>query len=462
MILSLWAVLLFVSYGLAADIQEPSPRERNRTTVDKIYKENLEKYKDNADMLVLPGLVADRKSKSVIVQAEATALRKGEIAEFFLIGDNSDHDYEALAISFAKPSDIHRALEFIGMAAGAPCNEERLQFWPKGERVFMSFASNSNAPVRVEDLVDDDRTVKTLPRSGLVFVGSAKIDSSDQPGTNVYAADVRGPNSIASAYNEAQTVLDIPHHFPQSVVYQHLCVSSRFAFPSNTLIQAILEPEHPDGQKRVVDLLLEVSPKPDTAGVALNDLIFSLNLKEKDKLLNPEPSLKSVLEQISSLAEKGRDPFVALQLHTNLTVKVIHDLAVVLSSIDTEKGIRMEPPLPGHLYYRAFVPDPTFLDRQTRIAQPWELVLSLKDSKLSGVLTQIGQIWKDGVARPDLKTTDYEIPTPEALRQTLDKHGPGLRVILVVAQPDITRGQLMTFLAPALPTHPTIHVFLKE
>ena len=64
--------------------------------------------------------------------------------------------------------------------------------------------------------------------------------------------------------------------------------------------------------------------------------------------------------------------------------------------------------------------------------------------------------------RPDLKVTDYEVQTPEALKQNLTEHGPGLPVILVKAQPSLTHEQLMRFLAPALVTHPTIHVFLSK
>ena len=111
--------------------------------------------------------------------------------------------------------------------------------------------------------------------------------------------------------------------------------------------------------------------------------------------------------------------------------------------------------------YKAFIADPDYLNRETRSAQPWELRLTLKDGKVSGVLTYIEQIWRDDAARPDLKSTDYEVGSPEALRQALDKHGPGIPVILVIAQPAVTHGQLMAFIAPVRRTHPTIHVYLR-
>ena len=462
MIKRLVLATILVSAGClrAEDTPAPSVREKNRAAAGNAYQENLEKYKGNADMLVLPGLVADRKEKRVVVQAETTALHEGEIAEFALIGENSGHDYEALALSFAKPSAVHKALEFIGMQAGKPCSEPKQQFWPKGERVLMSFARGAGAPIRVEKLVDDGRTGAALPESGLVFTGSMTINSADPAGAKAYAADAQGPNAIASNYNEPQTVLDVPRHSPQAVVYQHLRASRNLTFPTNSLIQVIIEPEHKDGTKRVVDLRLEVSPRPETAGAAVSDLAFSL--KAGDKAVTREPTLKSVLEEVSALVAKGHDPFVSLQLDGRLGVKAIRDLCVVLMSIDTEKGLRMEPPLSGHLYYKAFAPDPAFLDRESRIAQPWELDLSVRDAKVGGVLTQIEQIWTDGVARPELKATDYTVATPEALKEALAKYGPGLPVILVKAPPPLSHEQLMTFLTPSLKTHPTVHVFVKE
>jgi hypothetical protein len=400
----------------------------------------------------------------VVVQTEA--LRPNQPPEFFLVAENSGHDYEALAVALARPSDIHKALVFIGVEPGRPYDPAKLQLWPKGERIIVTFADDPAAPkvrrIRVERLFKDDRTGKTLPEKGFGFVGSFMIDSTDHPGATVYAADVRGPNSVLSGYNEPVTVLDVPYQAPQGAVYEHLSVTADWDFPTNGLIQAILEPEYKDGKKRVMDLVLGVGPKPGTPGVAASDL--RLSLKAGTRELNSDATLKGMLEAVSGLVDKGQDPFVSLQVETNMTLKALHDLCVVLASVDTEKGMRLEPPLPGHLYYKAFIPDPSFLDREKRIAQPWELRLVRRESAggLTGILTRIEEVWKDDGGRPDLKLTNYEVATPEALKKTINENGPGLPVILVITQPSVTHGQLMTFLAPVLPTHSTIHVFLKE
>ena len=211
-------------------------------------------------------------------------------------------------------------------------------------------------------------------------------------------------------------------------------------------------------RKRVIDLLLSVDGEPAT--VSLNDLRFSL--KSGASELNKEPSLTSVLAAVSGLVDDGRDPYVSLQFGAGVSLQALHDLCALLSSVDTEKGMRIEPPRPGQLFYKAFAPASTFLDRESRMAQPWELRLVSKESGVTAILTRIEETWKAGQPRPDLKPINYEVATPEALKQALQQYGPGLPVILVIAQPRITHGQLMTFLAPVLPIHSTIHVFLKE
>jgi hypothetical protein len=447
--------------------KKPTPRELNKAAAEKLYKENLEKHGKNADMMVKPGLLADRKSKRVTVYSESTGLSgKGDPPEFFVISENSGHDYEALAVSFAKPSDIHEALLFIGMEAGRRVDFEKVQFWPKGERVWMSMAykdakGNAVGPFRMEKLFLDRKTGKSLEETGLVFTGSAVVELKDEPGKKAYAADVYDPNSIASNYNEPTTVLDVPRTAPQKETYNNLAVNAALGLPEKGLLEITIEPEYKDGRKRVADLTLALAAKEGAAAADLNQVSFALT-DAQGKTLNTQKDLNGVLAVFTSLTKEGRDPFVALRLDGKMGLKAVRDLCAVLSSIDTEKGIRMEPPLPKDLYYRAFVPDPSFKDRAARFAQPWELRLAKKDARISGVLTQIKQTWKDDQIKPELQVSDFMVADAAALRKTLDEKGPGLSVILVFAPSALTYQELLDFLAPARTTHPLIHVFLEE
>ena len=205
----------------------------------------------NGATLTLPGLVANRQEHWVRVSATATGLQESSPVEFLLIGPNSGKDYEALATSLAKPSDIHKALVFIGMQPGTPASQYECRFWPKGERVRITVewkdgaavpAQGSNAAANVsittggvrrisgESLVFDKRAGKQLPQDGFVFVGSAWEKSREQPAQTVYAADTFDPCSIVSLYNEKGTVFDVPRQAPQGRVYDSQFPDQRYLF----------------------------------------------------------------------------------------------------------------------------------------------------------------------------------------------------------------------------------------
>ena len=240
MLLRIGILLAFVSVSLGQansnDVRQQA-HARNKAAVRAAYTARLKQCGQDPDILVRPGIIANRRLKQVRVQAEATGLSSG-VAEFFLVGQNSSHDYEALALSFAKPGEIQKALMFIGMEPGRPVDHTTLQFWPKGERVLMTFAAAvpDPVPIRVDQLVIDTRTGKPLPQSGLVFTGSREVENEDNPGQVLYFADVRDPMSVAATYNEPESVLDVPRIAPQGEVYESYLVNTQHVFAAGELL----------------------------------------------------------------------------------------------------------------------------------------------------------------------------------------------------------------------------------
>lgn len=128
----------------------------------------------NTNLLVRPGLTADRTAQWVRVEAVATGMAAQDLVEFMLISEKSGHDYEAFAVSRAQPSEVHRALEYIGIPAGTPVDPETFRFWPKGEPVHITcswtpaetnrreHATDIQGPIRMEELILDTRTRQTL------------------------------------------------------------------------------------------------------------------------------------------------------------------------------------------------------------------------------------------------------------------------------------------------------------
>ncbi|MEE8450383.1 MAG: YdjY domain-containing protein, partial [Thermoguttaceae bacterium] len=391
-------------------------RPKNAAHVEEIHRANLSQYKDVADILVLPGLIARKKEQRVEILAEATGLAPDSIVEFLLIGSNSGKGYESLLWSFAKPSDVHKALVFIGMKPGKPLDPARLRFWPKGERVLLNVAArdekdDASPPVRLECLVMDRNLGESLPEDGFVFTGSFLMNGREPDSGRVYAADVVEPKSVASLYNDPIAVLDVPRRARKSDIYGSLVIGPEYGFAKNELLTIRLEPEYKDGRQRVMDLVLEVRRPAETA--------MSVEFLLKDgtgKAIVERPELPLVLGKMDALITEGHDPYVSVRFDAALRLAEVRKVCRIIGLIDTDSGIRVEPPETGQLYYEALVPDPQWLDRENRIDQPWELHLVCDESNVTGTLILYESTWSGDHPDSQLKVTTLSVETPKALR----------------------------------------------
>lgn len=455
-------ISLLLVIGLSSSAPGVDKAERERKT-GQAYKLNLKKFKGRSDVLVRPGMVADRTAGKLIVDAEATGIKSGETAEFILVGPNSDHGYEAIAISHADAWSIHEGLKFLAMEAGQPVDFNALRFWPKGERVNVVIEVEKDGETKTipaETLVLDKRTGKSIRASGFVFVGSAMIDGAAVKGKAAYAADNRGPHSIISNYNEPDTVLDVPRQAVQGEVYDHQVLGSEFLLEAGSPIRIIMSPEtrKDENGPRVVNIELLARCRKEGAS-GLESLLF--DVAGTSSLKKESASLNSVLEMFTNLVADRHDPFVTVSLADELTAKTAGDLCRILASIETETGIRVDAPPKGQLYYRAFLPREDFRSRSKRYAQPWELHLTKKDGALSAELVEITQSWSNDKIKPDLSVKSIPVATPDDLEKELATR-EGLPVILVFAGEDITIGQVMSYIQPVRDTHPTVHVYAGD
>ena len=415
----------------------------------------------DTNRMVRPGLTADRNLRQVWVDATATGIGKFDPVEFFLIAEHSGHAYESIAVTPVMPSAIHQALEFIGIPRGLPVDFNQHRYWPKGERVRITFVQGTNAGLRVESLIMDRDTGKPLPASGLVFTGSRTTEITALDPKPEYAADTRSPNAIASNYNEPTTVLDVPWKAVQGEMYRRQTANPDHLFPSNTPLRILLEPDRTDGKHRVVDLTLSLAPAPETAGATLADIRFTIRTTTGTPPVE-NGSLTGALEYFTRLTREGHDPFVHITMDPALQLGAVKAAAEILASIDTETGIRVEPPEPGHLYIRAFLPDEQHRDRTRRPGQPWELYLVPSNGTVRATLVHLEPQWRDDTVFPDLDLTLAAVPSPTDLNRQMDALGKGIPVILVYAAPDITHGQLMAYLEPIRERCRIIYVYVDE
>lgn len=457
------AILLTVSGLRAEELEDPDElfrrqRLQNRAQVAETYQRNRETHADNPDTMVRHGLLADRNEKVVRIRAEATGLAGDAPVEFFVIAEDSGHDYEALAVSFAQPSDIHEALTFIGMEPGAPYNPALLRYWPKGERVRMRFEwetdDGDTKSLFAEDLILDVRTDQPLPVEGLVFVGSEWITEDD--GERFYASDRLGPLSIASDYNETWTVLDVPRQAEQGATYRSLYPHPDRQPAPGTMIEITLTPEFTDGRRRVADLQLTIGARGEDPAVT-----YTLTERGADEPLHDGDELQNALAAMNRLSDEGRELYLSLTPDRAVTLAALRDACALIREIDTDRGVRMEPPPPGHLYYRAFLPDESHRERANRPSQVLELHLNPDESgTLRGAVIHVKETRAEDMTWT-LTEESFDVDSADTLTAVLDEIDHRLPVLLIFAEPEMTYGELLDFVLPAIDGYTTVYVFLS-
>jgi hypothetical protein len=464
--------------GLGDTLPEFNDRPKHSALATTTYQANLKKHKGASDFLVLPGLVANRKTQRVEVMAEATGIGAKTIVEFLLIDASSNKGYEALLWSHARPSDIHRALEFIGMKAGNAFHPGELRYWAKGERVVTTIAVGDDE-IPLESLIIDNRTGRRLPAVGFVFAGSSIVNPPGNPAQKLYAADIVTPKSIASLYNNTTAVLDVPRRAFQGDIYGTQIVGSRKNLRKNELVTITLKPELTDGRRRVIDLNLKIrgtKPEPAKLLEAENDSSAKLPFEflltdETGKSITPKPQLANVLGKFESLVRQGRDTFVSIEFDSALTLEQVKHVCKFIDAINSDGGIRVEPPAKNQLYYKALLPDRKLLNPARRVVDPWEVHchLNKETGDLAATLRLLESTYVGGESKT--KETKLAVESGKELRRQLDADAarrknagrrPGPTILLVFAEPNTTYGQLLRFLASAMSTHNEIHVFVKS
>ncbi len=467
-ILLLWCAARGLPAAEADGDEAAARRDAARTAAAAWDQDNRDRYHGRDDVLLRPGLLADRSQGRVVFQALAT--RPDLPVEFFVIGERSGHDYEALAISLARPLHVHEGLEFIGLRPGRPVDGERLELWPRGDRVEMTFrwtpavndAGKQTAEEmarRVEELIVDTRTGHTLPGYGFVFAGSRRITLDD--GQEVYAADAFEPFSIASNYNDPFTVLDMPWRVSKGAIYEYLLTHPSWNPLEGARVEVELVPRHPVGHGGELPLRLPVRSLPGQAGVESGEWALHL-LDTRGEAVHEGQHLVQVLAYLNEVTESGYDPFIRVEPDPALPIAGVQRLYALLEGLTGPDGIRLEPPGEEDLFYRAFLPDARFRHREQRPGTAWELFLFPSTTATTGTLHRLQWDFAPGDegTEPRMAEEVYAVDSPSQLRQKLDEHGPGIRVILIFAPPETTYGTLLEFTRVARETHPTLYVLL--
>ena len=442
----------------ASDPDAPE-RAENLAAVQKEFEARSALVPANPDLLALPGLIANRADRTVEITVEATGIATNAIVEFFLIGLESGHDYESLFVSFAKAKDISRALQFLGMSPGRNALALPMAFWPKGERVRAALKLPDGSRIPLESMVFDRGSEKegaTLPESGFVYCGSS--ESRSAPGELAADTEADGPCSIISVYNEPTTLLDVPRQASQAEVYETFLANPVPAMRKGVLLRVELRPEERSAERgpRVRDYVLSLRKGADgTAEYAFAPASDS-----------PSAWLDStaLLDALKAAAE-DHDPFVTMDFSDDLTCGDAATAAKLLSLVDTEGCIHVEPPKSGQLYYRAFLPREEWRDRAKRPTQALELRFAPgSDGVFAAAMVSIREIWpEDGESlSPTLQIQETPAPSPEAFAKLSADSGNDIPALLVFAPADAPLGQTMPYLRAVLDSRPNAYFFVEK
>ncbi len=377
------------------------------------------------------------------IEAKSTGIAPGSICEFPLVSAASGHDYEALFQTSATAAQIDAAVRSTGAPAGVPVDVHSFRFWPKGERFSVS-VSVSNAPaVPIGRFLMNSRGGAAPASDGFLYIGG-KTDADGESDI-----DVTGPGSILPNYNEPKTVFDIPRLAAQGDVYEYNRVAESFTFGKGAEAVITIEPEKRDAglpPRRVRDVAARLSADG-----------ISLAGTEDAGALQPVEAVAKLHE----LREKNKqDVYLSFSWDGDTTFADLKKAAALLAMIDNgDKGVRVDAPPKGFVFYKAFLPNEDWRDRTKRPSQPCELRFA--DGGTNATVTAVTEKWNDDSLTPEISTEDIADVPPAKLLPVLNANTPDrLNVLLVFVPAQMKWSALAPYLNAVHEKYPLVQIFV--
>ena len=402
--------------------------------------------KDNPDFWTAPFVLADIKNGQVTVWGQHTGMAVGEPLEFFVIAENSGHDYESMMMAFAKPSDLHQALEKIGAKPGGSVSPDIHRFWPRGSRMVAEIEWQPNGAAQALRMPIEKSARyngEPMPLMPWIFTGAPMLPDLQNEGKMVYAADHYSPNSIAATFNLQNTVFDLPLQGSKTQTYGSFMRDPTYQAPEGKPMLLHLRLARENEVPKEFDLQLQfrgVDAQLTTTGMdnlptgGLAELGAFLNQRENE-IYYLQPDLGPEIS-LAKLTQLGRE-LQLLETHVS--------------------GLRIEPPIKGQLFFKAFVPDPRFRGRDKRPSQPLELHLTPNDA----TLITLDEIWGDA-ASPAIVENRILLNQPDELLARLKNPNIQKPVLFIYADGSLTHGDMSRWIAGVLDQFPIVFVYLNE
>ena len=298
---------------------------------------------------------------SLTFTATATGLEKGAPVEFAFAGADTDRDYETMFLIDGSVGAFCARLEKAGMPRGKPEDLRSCTLWPVGCKVSLQPAL---------DTFVETKYPEGLEPSPIVYTGGSRLADGDcEASTNM-------PLAVFSLYSLSQSPLVFSAHYDQSAVY------------NASLARKTLK----KGEKVKFTLSWDADTMP----------------KSKSYQVRPGNAPEILLAMKTDSKDAEIDALV--DFAPEMTVKEAQSAAAALAVVDSRQ-VKINGCKKGRLFYRAFLPDAKWRNRQERLVQPFELTLGETNR-----LVYVESDWS--VEGLDPKLTPRVIPFAEAAHHT--------------------------------------------
>lgn len=298
-------------------------------------------------VLAFTPLAADKASHTVTFTAKATDVTTGTTVEFAFVGPDSDRAYEAMFVTDAKVADIAKAFDEAGIPCGRAIDPLACRFWPVGKRIKIEPS--------VRDYIDD-----TEKGSVTAF----RYTGGKRDGKGIPVANTNMPSAVFALYSLDQSLILADDARDQSAAYGRFRATGKAREGERISFKVSW-----DGRSGTEPRRLELVPG-------------------------------KVREAIESLKGSATDLDVLPVFSPELTVAEAASAAKAISVIDS-KSVKINGFQEGQIFYRGFLPDEKWRDRQKRLTQPLEVCVGTTNV----VYTVIDEDWN--VDGPDPKLTPH-------------------------------------------------------
>jgi hypothetical protein len=445
--LTIYNSLFFALSASAREFTGPTAWESVNTNSVKAWQAQ-QNTATSAQVRVWSGVMANRDTREVRLLVEAVGHAPGTIIEFLVAAPQSNRAYESALMSVANPSDIVRALEWIGLPRGAVVDGSAFRFWPLGERVrgtICRLQETQQAARPLQSVIKDMTQEPPLfGDGGLVFAGGTWT-------ANVCRVDTEQPCSVIALYNEEETIFDIPFLASKGAAYGRSVLAEKMG--DGELFEIVFKPLLL-AKDALHTLHLSITVQ------AAEGQEFTLVCEDQKGALLKKGALTEVLTWLKARAECGEDLFVTLTMSEELTVGKATELAQLFALLDG-KGLKLYGKTKEGVFARAFLPQESWRKREGRTPQPFEVYL------LNGTnrLTYIEEDWSGEGLDPKLKPKDYPFADvselPGLVKRVGDKDSQKVKLLFVFAPRNAPLKKIMPAVRALSDRLPLVYIFAE-